>query len=120
LPRGAAPPLPAPAPASSAAAPIITEAREEAGVPVRTDQAPRPAANQAKPRALPRAGNAVAPPSAAAATEPPASPREACGSRSFLALAYCIDRECEKPQFQQHPECLRLRELRENRQRNRQ
>ncbi|MEJ5999827.1 serine/threonine protein kinase [Paucibacter soli] len=127
LPRGATPPVPAPAPASSAAAALITETRDEVGVPVRTDQPPRPAVGASRPpspRTAARAANAASAPAASSsvssAAEPPAGPREACGNRSFLALAYCIDRECEKPVFQQHPECLRLRELRENRQRNRQ
>jgi len=124
LPRGATPP-PAAVPASTASASavpaVITEARDEAGVPVRTGTPL--AASQARPRPPARANAASAvapPPQAASRTESAAGPREACGSRSFLALAYCIDRECEKPVFQQHPECLRLRELRENRQRNRQ
>jgi len=127
LPRGATPPsaaLPASTTSAGAAAPaVITEARDEAGVPVRTGTPL--AASQARPRPPARAGatapSAVAPsPQVASRAESAAGPREACGSRTFLALAYCIDRECEKPAFQQHPECLRLREMRENRQRNRQ
>jgi len=48
-----------------------------------------------------------------------ASPQDACASSSFLARPFCMERECEKPQWQSHAQCRRLRELRENRERNR-
>ena len=44
----------------------------------------------------------------APATSGPLTAREACGSRVFIALAICMDRECEQPQFRDHPECVRI------------
>ena len=38
----------------------------------------------------------------------PLTAREACGSRVFIALAICMDRECEQPQFRDNPECVRV------------
>ena len=38
----------------------------------------------------------------------PLSAREACGNRVFIALAICMDRECEQPQFRDNPECVRV------------
>ncbi|MCE4557282.1 serine/threonine protein kinase [Roseateles cellulosilyticus] len=40
---------------------------------------------------------------------------EACGGRVLLARAWCIDRQCEKPVFRNDPECVKLREIREQR-----
>ena len=36
----------------------------------------------------------------------PATAREACGSRQFIALAVCMDRECERPQYRDTQECV--------------
>jgi hypothetical protein len=57
---------------------------------------------------------AVLPASAVAAEPEPASPGEACGKRVLLARAWCIDRQCERPVFHDHPECVRLREIRDS------
>ena len=40
----------------------------------------------------------------------PSSPREACGSRIFIALALCMSEQCNAPQFHNHPQCVQLRE----------
>ena len=40
----------------------------------------------------------------------PASPREACGSRVFIALHRCMLQQCDSPRFRQHPQCVQLRE----------
>src|SRR5205814_3285373 len=59
-----------------------------------------------------------APAAAAVSTEPaPATPREACGSRVFLALALCMEEQCDKPRFKSHPQCEKVRELIERRHR---
>ena len=47
-------------------------------------------------------------PATATAAIGPSTAREACGSRQFIALAVCMDRECEQPQFRDSPECVRL------------
>ena len=41
------------------------------------------------------------------------NPREQCGGRVFLALHSCLLRECPKPQYRNHPECVRVREIEE-------
>jgi non-specific serine/threonine protein kinase len=56
---------------------------------------------------------------APAAAAGPASPREACGTRVFIALAMCMDKQCESPQFRSHPQCTQWRaEQKEMRERN--
>jgi len=40
----------------------------------------------------------------------PSSPKEACGSRVFIALAMCLNEQCESPRFRGHPQCVQLRE----------
>jgi serine/threonine protein kinase len=77
----------------------------------------------ALPAAIPSAPAVIAPAAAptapvASAAAPPAEPRspaEACGSRILLARAWCIDRQCEKPVFRNDPECVKLREMRDQR-----
>ena len=66
-----------------------------------------PAAAPTAPAAIPTSGGA-----AVAAPAEPIGPREACGGRVLLAKAWCVDRQCERPLFKDHPECVRLRELR--------
>ena len=81
---------------------------------------PAPAPQVAETRAR---GNVSREPAAArpvVAAEPsaPKSAREACGSRVFIALAICMDRECEQPQFRNSAECvpiLQTKRARENR-----
>ena len=41
--------------------------------------------------------------------------REVCGSRLFIALAVCMDRECEQPRYRDHPECVRVLEMKHKR-----
>ena len=61
------------------------------------------------PAAAPRDPGVAAAPLAAAPTGP-ATAREVCGSRLFIALAVCMDRECEQPRFRGQPECVRVLE----------
>jgi serine/threonine protein kinase len=70
--------------------------------------APEPAASA--PGAAVKTASASAP--AAASAGEAASPSEACGKRVLLARAWCIDRQCERPLFQNHAECVKLREIR--------
>jgi len=46
-----------------------------------------------------------------------ATPREACGSRVFLALAVCMEEQCERPRFRNHPQCDKVRAIVERRRR---
>jgi hypothetical protein len=38
-------------------------------------------------------------------------PRERCEGRHLIALHRCLMRECEKPEFQAHRDCQRVREI---------
>ncbi|KQW51351.1 MULTISPECIES: serine/threonine-protein kinase [unclassified Roseateles] len=110
-----------------ASAPAMTAPRREAAPkPVLTEKAGdfRPVARSpviaapepASPvRASNTAANKTAPASAVPPPVEPRSPAEACGSRVLFARAWCIDRQCEKPIYQNDPECVKLRELRSNR-----
>jgi hypothetical protein len=40
----------------------------------------------------------------------PASPKEACGKRIFLAMAFCMQSQCDKPQFTNHAQCVQMRQ----------
>lgn len=44
-----------------------------------------------------------------AAAEQAATPRAACGARANFSLLYCMQTQCKKPRFSQHPQCLDLR-----------
>jgi len=117
-------PLPASAPAASAAQ--------------RTSPANRSAAvvNERRPPVLPGPSSADAPPArtpvetsnrqaattptersndGALSTTPVAGrdPREQCGGRMLLALHKCLVRECVKPQYYDHGECVQVRAIEE-------
>ncbi|HEY8880417.1 MAG TPA: hypothetical protein VIN03_22800, partial [Roseateles sp.] len=136
-------PEPASAPASQAAVPPppvkpALAASRAASSPARRDAASRPAANdkagEVKPVprspvfAAPEQATPATPPASVARTAPasapptePAPPKtagEACGGRVLFARAWCIDRQCEKPIYQNDPECVKLREIRNSRNAN--
>jgi hypothetical protein len=65
---------------------------------------------------------AAAAPEAAAPTAAPSqppvtvavvtrNPREQCAGRHLVAMHRCLVRECEKPEFQAHRECQRVRDI---------
>ncbi|MFG6415969.1 serine/threonine protein kinase [Roseateles sp. DC23W] len=106
-----------PQPASAPAAANRPARRDGAARSVTTEKAAdvRPVARSPvfaapEPAAEPVV-SAVARPASAESAEP-TSPAEACGKRVLLAKAWCIDRQCERPLFQNHAECVRLREIR--------
>ncbi|MDR7335468.1 protein kinase domain-containing protein [Roseateles asaccharophilus] len=124
-----APPLktqPAPAVATAATRPASapTPRRDTAAKPMVTEKAgdfrpvprspvfaaPEPAASTPAGSAAVKSAAASTPPTAPAGEA--ASPSEACGKRVLLARAWCIDRQCERPLFQNHAECVKLREIR--------
>ena len=110
------------APAASAASGAASRPRPTARpVNLRNSEAAATSARAAL--AGPAADNAVARPGsaggardstsapravAAPMTGGPLTAREACGNRSFISLAICMDRECEQPQFRDNPECVRV------------
>jgi len=109
-------------PAARASAPVRGEAnrrpgRDPAGVP----SLPQGDASlqQPPPAATAQPARAAAPErSAAPAAEEPAGPldpRQACAKENVLMRVWCVDRRCEKPAYAGHAECVRLREIREQR-----
>ncbi|WP_165456636.1 serine/threonine protein kinase [Aquabacterium lacunae] len=38
------------------------------------------------------------------------SPADACGGRIFIAHALCMKRQCERPRFKSHAQCVKLRQ----------
>ncbi|NRF67979.1 serine/threonine protein kinase [Aquincola sp. S2] len=86
------PPAPAPATESSTG---------RVATPARPDPTPSPPP--------PARSEAPAPAPTAAARDP----RESCGSRMLIALHLCLVRECAKPAFQDHPECVQVRAIEE-------
>lgn len=77
-----------------------------------------PAASE-EPRPIPVTrppqANDNTPTSAAPGTPGTADPRAACGKKVFLAMALCIDRLCRDPAYGNSRECLKLRDLRDQR-----
>jgi hypothetical protein len=65
---------------------------------------PRPAPAEPVPAAA-----SPAPAPATPVDTGPKSPREACGSRVFIAMMRCMERECETTRFYEHPQCRKLR-----------
>ena len=77
----------------------------------------RPAPVRKAPRTEPPAEpvTAPAPPAPAAVEASPAPapvrpPATLCAGTRFVAHALCLQRECDKPGRQQHPQCVRMRE----------
>ncbi|MEO6281331.1 serine/threonine-protein kinase [Roseateles sp.] len=114
----AVPPTTRPVPAA-ASAPALTRRDGGALKPIVTEKAgdfrpmPRsPVFAAPEPAASATATPAQVTPSPAAVAPEPRTPGEACGRRILLARAWCIDRQCEKSQFRNDAECVKLRELR--------
>jgi hypothetical protein len=107
---------PAPGPDSGALRPLQQQ-RTPAPAPARAEPtlpppAPSPAATPRTPQPAP------APAPAPAAQGGSQDPREACGRRMLIALHLCLVRECAKPIYHDHPECVQVRAI-EERARNR-
>ena len=108
----AAKPLPKPAAATHEAAapappsPVQRPAEPAAAMPVTTAAA---RVTTAPPVAVPAPAAAPVVPKTNEAAAPPAEPktaREACGKRVLVALWQCMERECEKPRYREHPQCV--------------
>ncbi|MFN3304658.1 MAG: serine/threonine protein kinase [Roseateles sp.] len=113
----AAPPPVTPAPALAASVPRPASApsrREPVPRPVLTERAGefRPVSRRPVQAASEPVAASAPAPAAPASPAQPASPSEACSHRMLLARAWCVDRQCERPLFFDHPECVRLREIR--------
>ena len=109
--------------AAALAASTPARARPGRPVPGREDE---PAANTyASPNAADdtrqRAAQATREPNVATRPVPtftasgPRTASELCGRRVFLALAICMDRECERPIFRDQPDCKKVIETKRQR-----
>jgi non-specific serine/threonine protein kinase len=77
-----------------------------------------PATSEPRPIPVTRppvSGDASAPTTVTGA----ADPRAACGKKVFLAMTLCIDRLCRKPAYAGAEECVKLRDLRDQREQQR-
>jgi hypothetical protein len=70
---------------------------------------PAPAPAAAPPATTTPAGPAPAPAPVEAAEARPASPTERCAKELPLVRLICIDLACNRSEFRQHPECVKLR-----------
>ncbi len=67
---------------------------------------PRVAEPEPSPKPARKAENTV---KATAAAGEAATPRAACGTRANFSLVYCMETQCKKPRFVQHPQCVDFR-----------
>jgi serine/threonine protein kinase len=116
---------------AAAVAPAAAVAAEPAAAASRPPATARPATSAARRVVATRAAQAAeqeraavatsaAPvadssPAVAADAETPTTARQACGKRVFLALWTCMDRECERPGFREHPDCVKVLETKRRR-----
>ena len=107
---------------SSVPAPALDGAQPTAPVtpPLTPPMVPQRGAQPNAPLEPPSAGRANADAAGSTTTEPPSStkdtaavlvesPRAACGGRTNFSLLYCMEQQCERGQFADHPQCVRLR-----------
>jgi hypothetical protein len=89
-------------------------------VPLPEQRIDRPQASGDDPSARSTAGarGQPVPPPPAVVQQGPMTPRDACGGRVFLALAVCMEEQCEQPRFRAHPQCEPVRQMVERRRRN--
>lgn len=129
----APPPMPEPVPAPAAISepvPIPVPAPDTINPPPKMplkSMAPKPDRSRTAPKSAPAPLPAPTPVPAPATEAPltpqparpapqpvapagPSSPREACGSRVFLALAMCMQEQCQTSQFTKHPQCVEIRQ----------
>ncbi len=101
---------PASAPALASEPEVVSDTRPEPPparpAPVRKTPRTEPPVEPVT-RPTPPAPAVVESPVAAAPAQPPAT---LCAGTRFVAHALCLQRECDKPGRQQHPQCVRMRE----------
>lgn len=105
-------PAPEPAAKPAPAKPASTKTARVAKATA--PRVPPAAASQAEaseePTAKPEPPPARKPPPKATAALPPepATPRAACGARSNFALVYCMQQQCKRWKFNNHPQCIEM------------
>jgi serine/threonine protein kinase len=113
--------------ARPASAPAVAQASAPAAAPVRVDSGKGVKTAAVRPDVSPQADSGATRVAGAAPRGETtvkealkaSDPQAACEGRRFLALMLCVDRKCAEPAYAQHPECVRLREIREQRDHNR-
>jgi serine/threonine protein kinase len=102
---------------------VPASSRREGGTlkPILTEKAgdfrpvpPSPVFAPPEPAAVATVAPSQAAPTPSAAAAEPRTVAEACAGRGLLARPWCIDRQCDKPQFRNDAECVTLRERRES------
>ncbi|MBL8325075.1 MAG: protein kinase [Rubrivivax sp.] len=111
LPAGVAPARP---PVAAAAPPARVRPPPPVGPsPPGAAAGPRPAATPALPaRPVPRAEPALPPAAVPGPAEPGpgATPEGLCAGRNQLSHYVCMERECQRPRFRNHPDCQAWRQ----------
>ncbi len=93
-----------PAGAASASATMAKASAAGKSAPAKAQAKGEPPLDDQTAKTRKRAGSNVAD-----ASEP-LSPRQACGSRTFISLAICMKRHCSRPAYAGHAECKRMTE----------
>lgn len=122
-PAAAASPAPAPAAAAStAAAPLSPASRAAAAQAVAAKKAALEKERQAKQQAAQvKPGGSTAAPAAAehaaapAPSAPSGDPRKACEDRMLIGFQICMNDQCAKPAFTNHPVCVERRAMEQRR-----
>lgn len=99
----AAKPLPLPSPVN--AAPDSAPRSRSSPAPAPTQREPPIAARRTPAQAAPAA--AASDPGSARASA--AAPEARCGGRNPMSYFVCMERECLRPEFTRHPDCLKWR-----------
>ncbi len=112
--------VPAVSTAASSRPAIRTSQKDTPAKVPKAEKSARSSADEGAPtQAARQPANAPAKPERTTSSEP-SSPRQACGNRVFIAMAFCMKRQCEKAQYRQHAQCIRMREQEAQQQRQQQ
>ena len=97
--------------------PLASASRPDGGTPALagSGDAVPPKFVESRPRPVPAVPRDAVVMAVPAAPTDAATAREVCGSRLFIALAVCMDRECEQPRYRDHPECVKVLEMKRRR-----
>ena len=95
-------PLPTQATAAGPTTTAAPPAEASAATPEKLAAAPAPARTK-KPAKTAPAAQAAAP-----APAEPNNPRAVCGARSNFALVYCMQQQCRRWKFTNHPQCIEM------------
>jgi hypothetical protein len=98
---------PAPAPAVVDAPASAAETPQPVATPAPAASDPGVAVASSEPEPAPLTTVAKAP--AKRAAPEPDNPRAMCGARTNFSLYFCMEKQCKRPLFAQHPQCAALK-----------